>query len=57
MVEISIARYEELLAAERDATVLKNFIAYKDKRFQDVTHAEVSLLNELFCSENTEDEK
>lgn len=57
MVEISIERYEKLLAAERDAAVLKNFIAYKDKRFQDVTHTELSLLNELFCSDNTEDER
>lgn len=56
MVEISIERYEKLLAAERDAEVLKNFIAYKDKRFQDVTHSELSLLNELFCSDNTEAE-
>ncbi len=56
MVEISIERYEKLLAAERDAAVLKNFIAYKDKRFQDVTHTELSLLNELFCSDNTEAE-
>lgn len=57
MVEISIARYEKLLAAERDAAVLKSFIAYKDKRFQDVTHTELSLLNELYCSDNMEDER
>lgn len=57
MVEISITRYEALLAAERDAAVLKSFIAYKDKRFQEITHTELSLLNELFCSENTEAER
>lgn len=57
MVEISKARYEKLLAAERDAAILKSFIAYKDKRFEEITHSEISLLEELFCSDNTEAEE
>ncbi len=56
MVEISLARYETLIAAERDAATLKSFIAYKSKLFQEITHSEISVLKELFCSDNTESE-
>ncbi len=57
MVEISIVRYEALLAAERDAATFKKFIAYKSKHFQEITHSEISVLKDLFCSDNTEAEE
>ena len=48
MVEISIARYEQLLAAERDAAILKKLIAYKNEHFLKIEHPELILLDELF---------
>ncbi len=57
MVEISISRYEALLAAERDAAILKSFIAYKSKHFQEISHSGITVLKDLFCSDNTEAEE
>lgn len=57
MVEISIARYEKLLAAERDAAILKRYIACKKADYREITHSELSMLKELFCSDNTEVEE
>lgn len=56
MVEISLARYEALLVAERNAAILKSFINYKIDRFQEISRAEIDMLKELFCSDNTERE-
>ncbi len=54
MIKISIARYEELLAAERDAAVLKNLILRKDKHYQQISYSEISLLKEVFFPDNME---
>lgn len=54
MIKISIARFEELLAAERDATVLKNLILRKDKQYQQISYSEISLLKEVFFPDNME---
>ena len=56
MVEISKARYETLLAAERDAAILKRYIACKEADYREVTHSELSMLKELFCFDKTEAE-
>ena len=54
MVEITIERYEALLAAERDAALLKKLLAHKAEGYAQITTAEVRSLNRLFGTEEHE---
>ncbi len=48
MVEISIARYETLIAAERDAATLKRFLEVKVAQFSGMTYSEIHDLLDVF---------
>lgn len=48
-IQITRARYAELLLAERDANLFKNLLVSKNRDYDSVTPAEIKMLRDMFC--------
>lgn len=56
-VTISLARFEELLRAERDSVILKGMIETKNKAWDGLSRDEMKLLYNLYFYPDEENEE